>query len=248
MDKVISPANKAIAAYGDKHNQNPYVMKIQSYYERKMFKETVDVLETVVQIFPENRLWWIQLAQFYTLVERYDLSLATFELAYTQGYLEKESEIKMLASLYAQQSLPYKSAMILEKHIDSGVVQRDDKNLASLANAWHAAQEIDKAAKYYGELAKMTNKSKHYSKQGTLLAQGEQFKKAVVALNNALDRGAKNKGRLYMNIMESHFYLGQYKKAYAAVLEAMKDKRTRTSAKSWKSHIKDTAQRKGVSI
>jgi len=248
MDKVIAPADKAIAAYGDKHNQNPYVMKIQSYYERKMFKETVDVLETIVQIFPDNRLWWIQLAQFYTLVESYDKSLATFELAYTQGFLEKESEIKMLSSLYAQQSLPYKSAMILEKHIDSGVVKRDDKNLASLANAWHAAQEIEKAAKYYGELAKMTNKSKHYSKQGTLLAQSEQFKKAVVALNKAIDLGVKDKGRLYMSIAESHYYLGQYKKAYAAVLEALKDKRTRRTAKGWQSYIKDTAQRKGVSI
>jgi len=94
----------------------------------------------------------------------------------------------------------------------------------------------------------MTNEAKHYSKQGSLLAQDEQFKKAVIALNKALELGAKNKGRLYMSIAESHFYLGQYKKAYAAVNKAMEDPKTRKSAKGWKSFIKDTAVRKGKSI
>jgi len=97
-------------------------------------------------------------------------------------------------------------------------------------------------------LAKMTNEAKHYSKQGTLLAQDEQFKKAVVALNKALDLGVKNKGRLYMSIAESHFYLGQYKRAYAAIQKAVKDPKTRKSAKGWVGFIKDTAQRKGKSI
>ena len=55
LDKVIVPADKAIAAFGDKPNQNPYIMKIQSYYERKMYKESIKVLETVIQLFPDNK-------------------------------------------------------------------------------------------------------------------------------------------------------------------------------------------------
>ncbi|MEW6991386.1 tetratricopeptide repeat protein [Colwelliaceae bacterium 6441] len=248
FDKVIAPADKAIAAYGDKHNQNPYLIKLNAYYERKMFKQCVSVLETAVQVFPETKQFWTQLASFYAMVENYPKSLSTLQLAYKQGYLEKESEIKMLANLYAQSQLPHKSATLLEKHISSGLVKRDDKNLFSLANAWHAAMHIDKAAKYYGELAKMTNEAKHYSKQGSLLAQDEQFKKAVVALNKAIDLGVENKGRLYMSIAESHFYLGQYKQAYAAIQQAMKDPKTRKGAKGWVGYIKDTAARKGKSI
>jgi tetratricopeptide (TPR) repeat protein len=248
LDKVITPANNAIAAFGDKHNQNPYILKITSYYERKMFKESVDVLETVVQIFPENKQWWIQLGQFYTLVEDYDKALATLDLAYKQGFLDKESQIKVLASLYGQAEIPNKSALLLEKHIASGIVKRDDKNLYTLANAWHAAQEIDKAAKYFGELAKMTNEAKHYSKQGMLLKQDEQFKPAIVALKKALELGVKNKGRLHMSIAESYFYLEKYKQAYAAIMKASKDPKTRKAAKGWVSFIKDTAQRKKVSI
>ena len=248
LDKMIVPADNAIAAYGDKHNKNPYILKITSYYERKKYQEAVKTLETVLQIFPEDKTWWTQLGMFYLLIEDYKKGLATLDLAYKQGFLDKESEIKTLASLYSQNQVPYKAAVLLEKYIDSGLVKRDDKNLSSLANAWHASQHIDKAAKYYGELAKMTNSAKHYSKQGMLLKQDEQFKAAIVALNKALDLGAKNKGRLQMSIAESHFYLEEYKQAYKAINLAMKDPKTKRSAKGWVDFIKDTARRKKVSI
>ena len=248
LDKVIAPADKAIAAFGDKQNQNPYILKLTSFYERKKFKEAVDVLETAVQLFPDVKTFWVQLGQFYTLVEDYDKALATLDLAYKQGYLEKESEIKVLASLYSQKGIPFTSATLLEKHIASGTVKRDDKNLSTLANAWHAAQHIDKAAKYYGELAKMTNEAKYYSKQGALLKQDEQFKSSIVAYNKALELGVDNKGQLYMSIAEAHFYLEQYKQANSAIEKAMKDPKTKKAAKGWSGFIKDTARRKKVSI
>ncbi|MBA6297451.1 lipopolysaccharide assembly protein LapB [Colwellia sp. MB02u-9] len=248
LDEMIVPADNAIAAYGDKQNKNPYILKITSFYENKKYKDAVKTLETVIQIFPEDKTWWTQLGMFYLLVEDYQKGLQTLDLAYKQGFLVKESEIKTLASLYSQNVVPYKAAILLEKHIDSGLVPRDDKNLSSLANAWHAAQNIDKAAAYYGELAKMTNLAKHYSKQGMLLKQDEQFKPAIVALTKAIELGVKNEGRLQMSIAESHFYLEQYKQAYKAISLAMKDPKTRKSAKGWESFIKDTARRKNVSI
>ncbi|NQY48890.1 MAG: hypothetical protein HRT50_07265 [Colwellia sp.] len=248
LDKVIEPADKAIAAFGDKPNQNPYILKITSYYERKKYKEAVQVLETVIQIFPDKKQWWTQLPMFYLLIEDYDKAVQTLDLAYKLGHLQKEGQIKTLASLYSQSEAPFKAAKLLEKHIASGLVKRDDKNIATLANAWHSAQHIDKAASYYGELAKMTTNAKHYRKQGMLLKQDEQFAKAIVALNKALELGVSNQGRIHMSIAESYFYLEKYKKAYAAILKAMKDPKSRKSAKGWKSFIVDTARRKNVTI
>lgn len=248
LDKMIVPADKAIAAFGDKPNQNPYAQKLTSYYERKKYKEAVKVLETVILIFPENKAWWNQLGMFYLLVENYPKAVQTLDLAYKQGFLEKEGQIKTLANLYSSSEAPYKAARLLEKHIASGLVKRDDKNISTLANAWHAAQHVGTAAKYYGELAKMTNEAKHYRKQGMLLKQDEQFAKAIPALNKAIKLGVKNKGRIYMSIAESYFYLEKYKQAYAAINKAMDDPKSRKAAKGWKGFIADTARRKKVSI
>jgi tetratricopeptide (TPR) repeat protein len=248
LDKVIEPADKAIAAFGDKPNQNPYILKLTTYYDLKKYKKAIEVLETVILLFPENKQWWTQLPSFYLLVEDYDKATQTLDLAYKLGHLDKESQIKTLANLYSQSEAPYKAAKLLEKHIASGLVKRDDKNIATLANTWHSAQHIDKAASYYGELAKMTTNAKHYRKQGMLLKQDEQFAKAVVALNKAIELGVSKQGRIHMSIAESYFYLEKYKKAYAAIQKAMKDPGTRKSAKGWKSFIIDTAKRKKVTI
>lgn len=248
LDKVIKPADQAIAAFGNKQNQNPYILKITAHYEMKEYKKAVKVLETVIQIFPENKQWWTQLPMFYLLIEEYDKGTQTLDLAYKLGHLTKESQIKTLASLYSQADSPHKAARLLEKHIASGEVKRDDNNIASLANAWHSAQHIDKAAAYYGELAKMTTSAAHYRKQGMLLKQDEQFAKAVVALEKSLELGGKSPGRIYMSIAESYFYLEKYKEAYAAIQKAVKDPKTRKYAKGWKNFIVDTAKRKKVTI
>ncbi|MBL4910147.1 MAG: tetratricopeptide repeat protein [Alteromonadaceae bacterium] len=248
LDKMIVPADKAIVLQKAKPNQNPYILKIQSYYERKMYKKAIKVLEQVVQVFPDKKQWWTRLGMFYMLTENYPKALATLDLAYKQGYLEKGSEIKTLANLYASNEIPYQSARILEKAIASGKVKRDDSTIARIANSWHAAQNIDKAAKYYGELAKMTGKAKHYRKQGMLLKQDEQFTKAIVAFKKALDLGSKNVGKIQMSLAESYFYLEKYKKSYAAIKKAMKDPKSRRAAKSWVSFIKDTALRKKVKL
>lgn len=248
LDKMIVPADKAIAAFGDKPNQNPYILKLTSYYERKKYKEAIKVLETVILIFPENKTWWTQLPMFYLLIENYPKAVQTLDLAYKQGFLDKESQIKTLASLYSSTEAPYKAARLLEKHIASGLVKRDDKNISTLANAWHAAQHVATAAKYYGELAKMTNEAKHYRKQGMLLKQDEQFSKAIPALEKSLELGVINKGRIYMSIAESYFYLEKYKKAHIAINKAMEDPKSRKAAKGWKGFIVDTARRKKVSI
>ncbi|NMP33377.1 tetratricopeptide repeat protein [Thalassotalea sp. M1531] len=248
LDKMIKPADKAIALFGDKQNQNPYILKLTSYYERKMYRDGVKVLETVLQLFPENKQWWTQLGMFYLLVEDYPKALATLDMAYKQGYLVKESELKTLASLYQSNGVPFKAAKMLEKHISSGEIKRDDQTLSSLANAFHAAQNIGDAAKYYGEVAKLTNEAQHWRKQGMLLKQDEQFKNAIVSLNKALKIGVKNKGSIYMSLAESHFYLGQYKQAHAEITRAMKDPKSRKAARGWKSFIEDTARRKNVAI
>ena len=248
LDKMIVPADKAIAAFGDKQNQNPYILKLTSYYERKQYLEAIKVLETVILIFPENKTWWTQLPMFYLLVENYPKAVQTLDLAYKQGFLDKESQIKTLASLYSSTEAPFKAARLLEKHIASGLIKRDDKNISTLANAWHAAQHVGTAAKYYGELAKMTNEAKHYRKQGMLLKQDEQFSKAILALKKSLELGVKNEGRIYMSIAESYFYLEKYKKAHVAINKAMEDPKSRKAAKGWKGFIVDTARRKKVSI
>ena len=247
LAKMVEPADKAIALF-DKPNKNPFVLKLTSFYERKMYPQTVAVAETLVKTFPDNKQWWTQLAMFYMLIEDYKKSLSTFEISYKKGYLEKESQIKALAQLYATNSIPHKSAEVLEKHIKSGLVKKDVKIYSALANTLHQAKDLRKAAYYYGKAAELSKDPEHYRKQGTLLLSSEDYKGAAKALQKALDAGSKKVGRIQMAMMEANFYQGKFKQAFVHVKAAQKDKSTSRSARSWEPYIKEKAKNRGITL
>lgn len=244
---VVPMADKAIALY-KKPNKNPYILKMQSFYERKMYKESIAVSEILVKTFPQEKSYWSRLGMMYMLVEDYSKALSVMELAYKQNYLDKPTEFKVLAQLYATQNIPYKSAMIQEKYIKSGVIKRDFQSVKAMASSFHSAKVFDKAAKYYGEAGKLKNDADMFRRQGSVLLGNEKYSQAIAPLKKAIELGIKNPGRVHMNLVEAYFYMGKYKSAYEQAKLAAKDPRSKKLAKGWMPHIKDKAQRNGVNI
>ncbi|MDN4503661.1 hypothetical protein QX776_14705 [Alteromonadaceae bacterium BrNp21-10] len=246
---ILEPADKAIELnkQAGKLDKNPYLLKLTSFYERKLYPQTVKVAEELVRIFPSEKQWWVQLGQFYFLVENFDKALSTLEIAYNQGYLEKPQQVKILAQLYAQNDIPFKAATLLEKHIKSGFIKLDDSLTSSMANSFHQARDYKKAAYYYGKVAQSSGDPEYYRKQGTLLLAAEDYKGALAALEKSL-KGTDKIGRVHMAMMEANFYQGNFKEAHKHVVEAGKDKSTARSARSWEPYIKEKARNRGIRI
>ncbi|WP_028117350.1 tetratricopeptide repeat protein [Ferrimonas senticii] len=246
--QAISFADKSIAMQ-TKPNKAPFSLKMGAYYETKQYKNAAKMAEEIVRNFPQDGRSWVQLAQMYMLSEDYKKSLYTMDVAYRNGYLEKASEYKMLAQLYAQNDIPLQSAKIQEKYLKDGMVERDVNTVAMLANTYHQAKEIDKAVTYYGEAGKMSNNAKHYMRQAGLLMEKERYQEAKAAIRSAMDgTGLKSIGEAQMLLAQAHFYLGEFKSAYKACFAATKDSKTAKNAKSWLTYIEDTAKRNKVSV
>jgi tetratricopeptide (TPR) repeat protein len=244
--KVIAPADLAIAGY-KVPKKEPYLMKLGAYYEAKQIKKAIEVLETVVIIFPEDKQWWVQLGSFYNLDEQYDKALAAIELAYKQGYLKTENEIKTLANLYNNNSIPFRAAALLEKHMKSGLLKKDRSTLSSIASSYNSARNFDKAAVYFGELAKLENDGEAYRRQGTALLMAGKESAAVPALQKALEVGVKDKGRVHLAMMEAYFYQAKLKDAYRHN-QLARDNGQAKAASSWAGYIKERAEKKGISL
>ncbi|GGF72623.1 tetratricopeptide repeat protein [Alteromonas lipolytica] len=244
---VIAPADKSIALY-EKPNKNSYVLKLSAYYERKMYKETVAVAEDIVNTFPEEAKWWVQLGQFYLMIEDYKKSLSTLEVAYNQGFLDKPNLLKMLSQLYATNNMPFKAAEVLSKNIANGKIEKTADNLAAVANSYHQAMEYESAAKFYQQAAEMSSDPEFYRKQGVLLLVAEDYKGAITALNNALERGVEDPAKVHFSLMEANFYAGKFKQAYEHIKEAKKDKSLRRNANAWEPYIKQKAKNRGINI
>jgi len=244
---VFEPANKAIALQKEP-NKGPYQLKLGAYFETKDYANMVKVGEEIVRVWPDDKKAWVGLGKYYLQTEEYQKGLATMEVAFKNGYFENEVEYKVLANFYSLNEIPYKAAVTLEKAIKEEKVKRTKQNVNAVASNYHRSKDIEKAAKYYEEAAKFDDDAELYRKAGSLLLQSEKFSAAVVRLNKALELGSDKKGTIYSDLAEAYYYQGKYKQAYAAIVKAMDDPRTRKFAKGWSTHIKDKAARNGVKI
>ncbi|MBF7072445.1 tetratricopeptide repeat protein [Glaciecola sp. MH2013] len=245
--EVIAPADKAIELM-EKPNQGAYSLKVQSYYERKMYAEAIDVLETAVQVFPDSDVWYTRLGLFYQIVESYDKALAMFELAYKMGHLKTASQYRSLAQLHAVNGAPYKSAKIVEKYLNDGVIPRTDTNLEGIANSYYQAREFKDAAKYFALAAVEGNDNDLYRRQGAMLLSAGDYKGAIQALNKALVNNEDNLGKVHYALIEAHFYSGDLRAAMKATQEAKKFRAMRKNALAWEPHIRNKASNKGINI
>ena len=246
-DKVLSPADDAIR-FAKKPEPNHYLLKMSALYELKRYKELVAHSEIMVQMFPENKQFWVYLGNFYTLTEEFAKSLTTLQLAYSQGYLEKDSEVRMLAQMYANNSIPYKAATTMEKHMKSGLVKKDKNNLNFIASNYQSAREFLKAAEYYGELAKLTNEADAYRRQGSSYLAVQRYNDAIASFDKALSMNVDKPSSVYMSLVDAYFYQKKYKEAYAALMNAKKDPAMSRQVRSWESYIKDKAKQKGITL
>jgi tetratricopeptide (TPR) repeat protein len=245
--EIIMPINKAIAL-ADKPNKTAYALKMTSYYNRKMYKETIEVQEETVKIFPEDKAQWTQLGFFYMLVEDHRKALSTFEMAYNQGFLTKAAEIKALSQLYSMNDIPVKAAQILERYIKSGLVDKDERMLTSVASSYQQAKEFKDAASFYGQAASLVSDPDLYQKQGMVYSALEQYSNAIIALQKALDGGSDKVGAIHLAMMQANFYKGDFKSAYKHVQEAKKDKSTARNARSWEPYIKEKAKNRNIKL
>lgn len=250
-NNVIAPADKAIALQKAKPDQSPYRLKLGAYYESKQPKKAIDVLEVMVELFPEEGKYWAQLGQFYMLNEQYEKALETMHIAYINGFLSKKSQILVLAQLYTNNMIPYRAAVILEKHIKSGLIERDERMLKQVASYWHQAKELKKAIKYYGEAAAIENNGELYYRQGTLAFELEKHRDAIKALKLALeDKELRKADNAMFTLAQAYFYNGQYKTALKTmrVVEKSKTRSIAKNATTWVKYITDTAKRRNVAI
>jgi tetratricopeptide (TPR) repeat protein len=246
-NKVLQVADKGLSL-SETPDKGLYQMKLTAYFNQKKYNEAVKVLETMVPLFQDDKRLWVQLAQFYLMTENYDKSLATYDLAYKNGFLETDSNITRLTQLLAQKGAPYKAATIFEKHMKSGLIAENEKSFSTLAGFYHNAKELKEAAYYYGKAAAVNNEGDLFLKQGRILSLDQKYLDAIPVLKKALDAGIDNPGEAQFELALSYLSLKNYKSAYQRALLAAKDEKTERSAKSYISYIKEKARIHNVTL
>ncbi len=209
-------------------------------YELEKFKEAGRLLEKLTGMFPEKKKYWKQLTGVYLNLEMNEKALATMELAEKGSYLEQDSEIMNLVSLFIYGGIPLKGARLLEKSLADGSVKKTQKNYEILGDAWAQAEEMEKALVAYEKSSQMAKDGRIFAKQGRIYLEQEDWKKADEFLTKGLEKGSiKSPQHVHMALGVARFNQQKFESATAAFISAKKaSKDVQKQADQWISFVK----------
>ncbi len=203
------------------------------YFEKNDVPKTVDTLETLLKYYPKKQ-YWVQLSHMYGEQKKETDQLSAMETAYVQGMLDKGTEQVTMAYLFLNGDVPYKAAKVMDKGLKDGSIEGKSKNWEIAGSAWRQAQEVDKSIPAMEQAAAKSDTGELYARLGNIYLDGDQYKKAITAINKGLARGGVKRpdnARLILGM--AYFNTQQYDKAREAFKAAGRDERSAKYASQW---------------
>ncbi len=180
--KILS----AIAKY-EEFNKAPELLplslKFSAQYELKQWKQSIQTLESLITLQPDQAKWWRYLASIQITLDRSRDALNTLALAELQGVEISDSDRRLMAQLYAKRGIPERAAKEISKLSNAS---SDAQLLAEQATYWQLAREWDQAIEIWTLAAKQ--KPKYHWNVAQLMVQQGYYSKALVELDKVKEK------------------------------------------------------------
>jgi len=237
----------AAIAMDDKPKEQWYQLKLASHYELEQYPQAAETLVTIISRWPEKKMYWTQLSQIYLKLKQDEKSLSVMALAYRRNMLDAQADVLFLSNLYANSEVPYKSAEVLEKGMKDGIVEPTKTHWTVVADAWYAAEELEKALHAYEQAGKASVDGKIDLRRAYILVDLERWPESLDALNNSLRKGGLTEpktGEAYLLRGMAQFNLENFDSASSDWGKAGRYERSRKAAQQWRNHMREERQRK----
>ena len=235
---------KIAKSEGKKMKESWWYFQVVCYNELKDYKNVIRVLKKLVTNFPKKQ-YWMSLAGMYSEAGQDGKSLDAYYAAYVQGMLTRNTEVVMLAQRLLNANVPYEAAMVLEKGMKQGIVDKDEDNLKLLATAYTMAQETKKAIGAWQRAAAAgKTDGQTYYRLAQALSQDDRNKEAIDAYKKALDhpKDLRDTAEVWFWLGTAQLQIKDWTPAIHSFEEAAKDKAHAKSAEQYIKYIK--AERK----
>lgn len=186
-EKALAPARKAVEL-SESPKESWIQLLVALYFEKREYAKIRPLLEQLVERFPK-KTYWMQLAAVYSELGEEKKSLAVHQIAYEQGLLDRDAEIRMLAQLLLFHELPYRAGRVLEKGLEDGVVEADASAYELLANSWISARNYERAIAPLERAAELSKSGDLYVRLAQVQMERERWDEAVAALRAAIEKG-----------------------------------------------------------
>ena len=141
---------------------NLYVLKLVCLQQLERNAEATELLELLVKQKPDNRTYWQQLAALYLGLQQDVRAIITFERAQAHGFMNQPKDNFNLVGIHFNIGLYDRAAELLEKGLNDGTIENEEKNWELLAYSY---QQLNRDYKAIETLKRATE---HFPESGQL--------------------------------------------------------------------------------
>lgn len=218
--------------------ENWLVLQRAMYYSLNQTDNVVTVLERMVKLYNKPE-YWVQLAGMYGETGQEKQQLSILEAAYQQGFLTSKSDLRQLAQVYLYNQLAYKAADVMSKAIAQGIVEKEAKNYAFIAEALIQAKEEAKSIDYFAKAAERSEHGKYDQRLAEVYVNTEQYEEAADAARKALDKGGLDfESNAFVALGMAQYNLQNFDASILAFEQAEKHKKSQRLAQQWIKYVK----------
>lgn len=184
----LEPARSAVERAVRVPKESHLRLLLALYMEDRRYEESIPLLEQLVSFYAQ-KAYWMQLSAVYAELERDLDSLASQQLAYRQGLLTKDKELRRLSQMYLFHDLPFRAGQVLETGIEEETIEGDADAWELLGNSWLQAKEYDRALDPLTRAAEISETGDLFARLGRVYIQREDWKSATDVLEQAVEKG-----------------------------------------------------------
>jgi len=234
----------AIEMAGGEAKESWYQLALAIHFELKDFRSALGVLKTLVANWPEKLRYWETMAGAHQELNQDTDALSALMTAYDAGLITEEKKLLNLVRTSMYVDLPYQAGQILHKAMQAGQVERTQKNLKLLLQAWTSAREYDRAGAVIDELAPLTGDGQLFIQKARLMMEQNEWDTTVEAARAGLELGNVDKpGGAWLMIGIAEMERGNLRESRNAFQRAQDfDAKTRQQAREWQRFVEDRIQ------
>ncbi len=241
--KKLIPHAKSAIEKSDAPQQSWYELLIAGYYETRMYRDAALLLETMINKYPDNDNYWLQLVAVYQQNKQEKKALAISELAYEKGIL-KGDDIIQLAQTYLYLQLPLEAAAVLDSEINNGTIDYSKANIELLSNSWLLAHDKEKAAFILEQYVLKFNDISLNYKLAHIYVELENWDKAkntleAVVTDKNITTQPEIEATAWLLLGISSYHKKDTVRSKQALNKALAFKQTRDQAKWWLNQIEE---------
>ena len=248
-DEALVPIKTAIEMFreqGQIPKENWLLLLRVIYFEQKDYENMIEVVRELIAYYPKDT-YILTLAGIYSELGDTKKQLALTEVLYEKGYLNTASHITNLANLYLLHGLPYKAATLLDKEMEAGIVDANERNLRLLSQAWYQAREDQKAIPPLERAAELSGEGDLYVRLAQAHINLENWRDAADAIRQALKAGGlKRTDQANIMLGMALFNQKQLEQARRAFERAAADERSARAASQWINYVESEIKRRDL--